>query len=91
MRTGIWYKPNHVGFRRLNSFLNEIFKITDINLSGRKITNHSGRRALIQNCEKMGIPKDEIKLLSRHYSDAGLLSYTFLLMIKKMMRLLENL
>jgi hypothetical protein len=76
LRTGIWYKPNHVGSKRLNSFLNEICKITGVNLSGRKITNHSGRRALIQNCEKMGIPKEEIKLLSRHRSDAGLLSYT---------------
>ncbi|CAB5394802.1 unnamed protein product [Rhizophagus irregularis] len=76
LKTGIWYKPKHVGFRRLNSFLNEICKITGINFSGRKITNHSGRRALIQNCEKMGVPKEEIKLLSRHRSDAGLLSYT---------------
>ncbi|GET52129.1 hypothetical protein GLOIN_2v1785820 [Rhizophagus irregularis DAOM 181602=DAOM 197198] len=25
----IWYKSKHVGFRRLNSFLNEICKITD--------------------------------------------------------------
>ncbi|GBB86652.1 hypothetical protein RclHR1_13010008 [Rhizophagus clarus] len=43
-----------------------------------KITNHSGRHALIQNCEKMGLLKEEIKLLLRHCSDAGLLSYTLL-------------
>ncbi|CAB4421146.1 unnamed protein product [Rhizophagus irregularis] len=76
LRTGVWYKPNHVGSKRLNSFLNEICKITGVNLNGRKITNHSGRRALIQNCEKMGIPKEDIKLISRHRSDAGLSSYT---------------
>ena len=76
LRTGVWYKPNHVESKRLNSFLNETCKITGINLDGRKITNHSGRCALIQNCEKMGIPKEDIKLLSRHRSDAGLLSYT---------------
>ncbi|CAB5172739.1 unnamed protein product [Rhizophagus irregularis] len=52
LKTGIWYKPKHVGFRRLNSFLNEICKITGINFS------------------------EEIKLLSHHRSDAGLLSYT---------------
>ncbi|CAB5361713.1 unnamed protein product [Rhizophagus irregularis] len=76
LRTGVWYKPNHVGSKRLNSFLNEICKITGVNLNGRKITNHSGRRALIQNCEKMGIPKEDIKLISCHRSDAGLSSYT---------------
>ncbi|CAB4493812.1 unnamed protein product [Rhizophagus irregularis] len=76
LRTDVWYKPNHVGSKRLNSFLNEICKITGINLNGRKITNHSEHRALIQNCKKMGILKEDIKLISRHRSDAGLSSYT---------------
>lgn len=76
LRTGIWYKPNHVGSKRLNSFLNEICKITGVNLNGRKITNHSGHHALIQNCEKMGIPKEDIKLISCHRSDTGLSSCT---------------
>ncbi|GES99854.1 zinc finger MYM-type protein 2 [Rhizophagus clarus] len=89
LRTGVWYKPNHVRSKRLSSFLNETCKITGKNLNGRKITNHSGRRALIQNCEKMGIPKEDIKLISRHRSDAGLLSYTLHTDNKKM-RLLDN-
>jgi hypothetical protein len=38
----------------------------------------------------MGVPKEEIKLLSRHRSDAGLLSYTLPPDDKKT-RLLENL
>ncbi|RGB36861.1 hypothetical protein C1646_757642 [Rhizophagus diaphanus] len=74
LRIRIWYKSNHIGSKRLNFFLNEICKITGINLSGRKITNHSEHCALIQNCEKMGISKEDIKLISRHRTDARLSS-----------------
>ncbi|POG59499.1 hypothetical protein GLOIN_2v1789073 [Rhizophagus irregularis DAOM 181602=DAOM 197198] len=73
LRTDVWYKLNHIGSKRLNFFLNKICKITGVNLNGRKITNHSEYRALIQNCEKMGIPKEDIT--TGRSSDAGLSSY----------------
>ncbi|GBC08275.1 hypothetical protein RclHR1_00800002 [Rhizophagus clarus] len=76
LQSGIWFKKAHVGYKRLNSFMNEIAKLSGVDVTDRKISNHSGRKMLIQGLQKLGISKEEIALQSRHKSLEGINAYT---------------
>ena len=76
LQSGIWFKKKHVGYKRLNSFMSEIAKLSGVDVTDRKISNHSGRKMLIQGLQKLGISKEEIALQSRHKSLEGINAYT---------------
>ncbi|PKK62987.1 hypothetical protein RhiirC2_717304 [Rhizophagus irregularis] len=72
---GCWYKRIHVGQNRLKSFMNEICKICGIDCTNRKITNHTGRKTLVQGLQKLGFSRDSMKLATRHKNVESLDSY----------------
>lgn len=53
-----------------------IAKSCGIDITDRKITNHSGRKMLIQGLQGLGVSKEDIALQSRHRSLEGINAYT---------------
>ena len=75
MQTGIWYKTDHIRKKRLQSFISDIAQICKVNISEKKISNHTGRKSMVQNLQKLGKTKDQIRMQSHHKTDTGLESY----------------
>jgi hypothetical protein len=73
--SGIWFKTNHIGENRLKTFMKEICSITDVDLLNRRITNHSGRKTLIQSLQKKEKERADIIKVTRHSSIEGLKPY----------------
>jgi len=48
IQTGNWFKRYHIGEVRLKKLMKEICIMTEINLDNRKITNHAGRKTMVQ-------------------------------------------
>jgi hypothetical protein len=55
--------------------MKEICIMTEINLDNRKITNHAGRKTMVQALQYLGQNTDCIRHQSRHKSDQGLQPY----------------
>lgn len=75
LQTGVWYKKSHVGETRLKGFMREICRLTEIDLKNRKISNHGGRKTMIQGLQTAGISREQVRLQSRHRTELGLNSY----------------
>jgi hypothetical protein len=58
--------------------MKEICVMIDINLNGRKITNHAGRKTMVQALQFLGQDTVSIRYQSRHKSDQGLQPYVLL-------------
>jgi integrase len=56
--------------------MSQIAKLSGVDLIDRKISNHSGRKMLIQGLQRLGVSKEEIALQSRHKSLEGINAYT---------------
>ncbi|GBB93624.1 hypothetical protein RclHR1_02200005 [Rhizophagus clarus] len=55
--------------------MNEICKMCGIDCTKRKITNHTGRKTLVQGLQKLGFSRDSMKLATRHRNIESLDSY----------------
>ena len=55
--------------------MKEICIMTEINLKNRKITNHAGRKTMVQALQYLGQDTKSIRYQSRHKSDQGLQPY----------------
>ncbi|GES98600.1 zinc finger MYM-type protein 2-like [Rhizophagus clarus] len=51
LQTGVWYKNSHIGNARLKGFMRDICRLTKIDLTNHKMTNHGGRKTMIQGLE----------------------------------------
>ena len=47
----------------------------DINCINRKITNHTGRKTLVQGLQKLGFSRDSMKLATQHKNIESVESY----------------
>jgi len=74
-QTGNWFKRYHIGEVRLKKLMKEICMMTDINLENRKITNHAGRKTMVQALQHLGQDTECIRYQSHHKSDQGLQPY----------------
>ncbi|CAB5388505.1 unnamed protein product [Rhizophagus irregularis] len=70
-----WYKTNNIGEKRMRTFLHELAKECGIDVMGRKITNHSVRKTLVELLKDLGFSDIEVMSVSRHHSLNGLKSY----------------
>ncbi|GES78074.1 zinc finger MYM-type protein 2-like [Rhizophagus clarus] len=75
LQTGVWYKNSHIGEARLKGFMRDICRLTEIDLTNHKMTNHGGRKTMIQGLQNTGISHDQIRLQSRHKTEKGLEPY----------------
>lgn len=55
--------------------MKQIASCTDINLNDRKISNHSGRKTLVQILKRLNLSNAECMASSRHKSEQGLARY----------------
>jgi len=70
-----WYKTNNIGEKRMRNFLHELAQECGIEVMGRKITNHSVRKTLVELLKDLGFSDIEVMSVSRHHSLNGLKSY----------------
>jgi hypothetical protein len=55
--------------------MKQIATQTDINMDDRKISNHSGRKTLVQILKRLNVSNAECMASSRHKSEQGLARY----------------
>ncbi|GES78075.1 hypothetical protein GLOIN_2v1470960 [Rhizophagus clarus] len=55
--------------------MRDICRLTEIDLTNHKMTNHGGRKTMIQGLQNTGISHDQIRLQSRHKTEKGLEPY----------------
>jgi len=73
--SGIWFKTSHIGDNRMKTFMKDICHMTGVDLRNRHITNHSGRKTLIQILQKNEKDRADIVKVTRHSSIEGLKPY----------------
>ncbi|CAB5383882.1 unnamed protein product [Rhizophagus irregularis] len=59
-----WYKTNNIGEKRMRTFLHELVKECGIDVMGRKITNHSVRKTLVELLKDLGFSDIEVMSVS---------------------------
>ncbi|CAB5307311.1 unnamed protein product [Rhizophagus irregularis] len=59
-----WYKTNNIGEKRMRTFLHELAKECGIDVMGRKITNHSVRKMLVELLKDLGFSDIEVMSVS---------------------------
>ncbi|PKB94213.1 hypothetical protein RhiirA5_480069 [Rhizophagus irregularis] len=72
---GQWYHKQHVSEKEIKSFMKKIVTLTGINVDDRKISNHSGRKTLVQILKRRGFSNSECMASTRHKSEQGLARY----------------
>ncbi|CAG8715574.1 5645_t:CDS:2, partial [Funneliformis mosseae] len=65
---GIWYRISHVGKNRLNKFMQNIGRETQIDISVELLSNHSGCKTTTQVLQDEEIPEQAIMQLTGHKS-----------------------
>jgi hypothetical protein len=70
-----WYLRNPMGKNKISSIMKELISGTDVELSRKKLTNHSGRKTCIKRLKAAKIPESSIIKVTGHTSTQGLRSY----------------
>ena len=70
-----WYTCTPVGKNTIGKFMKEIISGTPLENSGKKLTNHSGRKTLVKKMKQASIPETSIIKVTGHKSTTGLKSY----------------
>ncbi|CAG8451451.1 5142_t:CDS:2, partial [Dentiscutata heterogama] len=65
----------HLGENSMKAFFKRLVMSCDIDISGRKITNQTGHKTLIQTLKALGLSNYETMSISRHKSQKELASY----------------
>ncbi|PKK73479.1 hypothetical protein RhiirC2_709606 [Rhizophagus irregularis] len=73
--SGQWYLNRALGEKRIRGMFREICLVCDIDISGRNISNHSGRDTAIQSIFDAGNEEIEAMAISEHNSSAGVRNY----------------
>ncbi|CAB5354205.1 unnamed protein product [Rhizophagus irregularis] len=73
--SGQWYLNRALGKKRSRGMFQEICLVCDIDISGRNISNHSGRDTAIQSIFDAGNEEIEAMAISEHNSSAGVRNY----------------
>ena len=68
-----WYNRTPVGKNSLSSMMKDLVSGTDIDPS--KLTNHSGRKTLVQKMKKAKVPESSIIKVTGHSTTGGLRNY----------------
>ena len=71
----IWYTCNPIGKNKIGSFMKDFIANTDVENSGKRLTNHSGRKTLVKKLKKADVPECSIIKVTGHKSTEGLKNY----------------
>ena len=72
-RSDLWYFKQTVGEKKLASFMKEMS--SKVNFTGKKITNHSARKHLVQKLRDENVPPTDIMQISGHRNVQSVLYY----------------
>ncbi|CAG8787568.1 215_t:CDS:1, partial [Cetraspora pellucida] len=72
---GNWFSKDRLGKNTLSNMMKEIARISGINITDQRITNHSGRRTAIQLLSDLNINEHEMMQFSGHRSTDELRTY----------------
>ena len=72
---GKWFHDRALGEKRIRGMFREICLVCGIDISGRNISNHSGRDTAIQSIFDAGNEEVEAMAISGHNSSAGVRNY----------------
>ncbi|XP_061174899.1 uncharacterized protein KIAA1958 homolog [Saccostrea echinata] len=73
-RSNKWYLKQKVGEKKLASFMKEM--AVKANFTGKKLTNHSARKHLIQKLRDENVPPTDIMQISGHKNVQSVLNYS---------------
>ena len=73
-RSDLWYLKQKVGEKKLASFMKEM--ASKANFTGKKLTNHSARKHLVQKLRDENVPPTDIMQISGHRNVQSVLNYS---------------
>ena len=59
----------------IGNFMKELIPVTEVEKSGKRFTNHSGRKTVVKKLKASNVPESSIVKVTGHSSVAGLQSY----------------
>ena len=71
----IWFMKSNLGKNQISSFMKSIISGTSAETSGKKITNHSGRKTTIKKLKSAQVSEDSIIKITGHKSTKRLQPY----------------
>lgn len=72
-KTDVWYSKSRMGVHKLGSIMKTL--ATSLNMDGKKISNHSTRKAVVAKLKKAGQPRHKIIQITGHASENSLDDY----------------
>ena len=71
----IWYKAQRMGVNTINTFMKRMSAEGNLDLQGRKLTNHTARKTLVKKLKASNQPRSAIIGVTGHTSERSLADY----------------
>ena len=59
-KTDIWHKAQKMGINRIGDMMTRIVRGSEVELTGKRLTNHSARKTLVKKLDDAGVPRAQI-------------------------------
>ena len=74
-KSEVWYKKQRMGVNKIDSFMKNMALEAELDVEGRKLTNHSVRETLVKKLKASNQPRSAIISLTGHTSERSLADY----------------
>jgi len=71
----VWYKKQRMGVHKIDSFMKNMALEAELDVEGRKLTNHSVRKTLVKKLKASNQPRSAIIGVTGHTSERSLADY----------------
>jgi len=71
----MWYKKQRMGVNKIDSFMKNMALEAELDVEGRKLTNHSVRKTLVKKLKASNQPRSAIISVTGHTSERALADY----------------
>ena len=72
----VWYSSQPVGIHTINSYIRNMAKLGNLDITNKRFTNHSIRKTTVCKLQKAGIPNDKIIAITGHRNEMSLKAYS---------------
>ena len=74
-KSEVWYKKQRMGVNKIDSFMKNMALEAELDVEGRKLTNHSVRKTLVKKLKASNQPRSAIIGVTGHTSERSLADY----------------
>lgn len=72
----VWYSSQPVGIQTINTYMKNMAKLGNLDITNKKFTNHSIRKTTVCKLQKAGVSNDKIIAVTGHRNEMSLKAYS---------------